>query len=105
MGAAGAAVLVVRSRASGDSSAGEHAGWDACRWRCDQPESAGAVVSVDGQQKMTIQTPGDAEPIEVKADEAAAHAASGLKAASRRLPRRSPSNPAKARPSACGLSR
>jgi serine/threonine protein kinase len=35
----------------------------------DQPELAGAVVTVDGQQKITIQTPGSAEPIEVKADE------------------------------------
>jgi len=35
----------------------------------DQPELAGAVVSVDGQQKVTIQTPGSAEPIEIKADE------------------------------------
>ena len=35
----------------------------------DQPELAGAVVSVDGQQKITIRTPGSAEPIEIKADE------------------------------------
>src|SRR5262249_37737972 len=35
----------------------------------DQPELAGAVVSVDGQQKITIQTPGNAEPIEIKADD------------------------------------
>ena len=35
----------------------------------DQPELAGAVVSVDGQQKITIQTPGSAEPIEIRADE------------------------------------
>jgi serine/threonine protein kinase len=35
----------------------------------DQPELAGAVVSVDGHQKITIQTPGSVEPIEIKADE------------------------------------
>jgi hypothetical protein len=35
----------------------------------DQPELAGAVVSVDGQKKVTIQTAGSAEPIEIKADE------------------------------------
>jgi hypothetical protein len=35
----------------------------------DQPELAGAVVSVDGQQKVTIKTADSVEPIEVKADE------------------------------------
>ena len=35
----------------------------------DQPELAGAVVSVDGQQKITIKTADSPEPIEVKADE------------------------------------
>jgi formylglycine-generating enzyme required for sulfatase activity/serine/threonine protein kinase len=34
----------------------------------DQPELAGAVVSVDDQQKITIQTKGSQEPIEVTAD-------------------------------------
>lgn len=35
----------------------------------DQPELAGAVVSVDGRQKITIKTADSSEPIEVKADQ------------------------------------
>jgi hypothetical protein len=34
----------------------------------DQPELAGAIVSVDGQQKITIKTADSVEPIEITAD-------------------------------------
>jgi hypothetical protein len=35
----------------------------------DQPEATGAMVSVDGQQKVTIHALGSLEPIEIKADD------------------------------------